>query len=160
MSDYGAIKGHSNRIRIGLSAATNSSIWAGRDPLINTLSFDTSVDTEKIYVIGSRDAVDITEGVQEISGSIERNLYSKNATYNEVIYENDTAYHDFLSATGMYGDNLSACKILLNTTSRESSDNFNRVIYGTKFHSYSTDHGATDLITESMEYDSTNVSTS
>ena len=158
MSDYGAIKGHSNRIRIGLSTATNSSIWAGRDPLINTLSFDTSVDTEKIYVIGSRDAVDITEGVQEISGSIERNLYSKNSTYNEVIYESNTTYHDFLSATGMYGANLSACKILLNTTSREANSTYNRVIYGTKFHSYSTTHGATDLVTESMDYDSTNVS--
>ena len=87
MPEYGAVKGWKNRIRIGLESAPNESIWHdGRDPLLNSLTMDTSVDIDKIFVIGSRDAVSMIEGIQEVTGSLERNLYSKNATYNEFIY--------------------------------------------------------------------------
>lgn len=154
----GAIKGHSNKIRIGLDTVGNTSIWAGPDPLINTLTFDTSVDMEKIYVVGDRDAVDIVEGVQEVTGSLERNLYSDNAS-NEIVDGGNSTHYDLLEATGLYGDNLSQVKILFNTTSRTAGSP-NRVIHGAKLHSYSTNHAATDIVTESAEYDGLNISTS
>jgi len=46
MPEYGAVKGWKNRVRIGLESAPNESIWHdGRDPLLNSLTMDTSVDT-------------------------------------------------------------------------------------------------------------------
>ena len=160
MAEYGAVKGWKNRIRIGLESCSNESIWHdGRDPLLNSFTMDTSVDIDKVFVIGTRDAVSMIEGVQEVTGSLERNLYSKNATYNEFIYAGNNSYLDLLTATGMYGESLQSCKILMNTTSNSASANYNRVIYGVKFHSYRTSTGAGDIVTESVDYDATNIST-
>ncbi|HDI73086.1 MAG TPA: hypothetical protein ENF58_03025 [Candidatus Altiarchaeales archaeon] len=160
MPEFGAVKGWKNRVRIGLESAPNESIWHdGRDPLLNSLTMDTSVDIDKVFVVGSRDAVSMIEGVQEVTGTLERNLYSKNATYNEFIYAGNNSHLDLLAATGMYGESLQSCKILMNTTSSSDSADYNRVIYGVKFHSYRTSTAAGDLVTESVDYDATNIST-
>jgi len=154
MSEYGAVKGWKNRIRIGVSSAVNESIWkAGRDPLLNSFSVETGVDIEKISVIGSRQPVSIVEGVTEVSGSIERNLYSKNATYNEFIYVNDTTHYDLLKATGLGGTEGLECKILWNPVSDDVDDGYERVITNAKFHNYRIAHAARDIIAESVDYD-------
>ena len=154
MSEYGAVKGWKNRIRIGVSSAVNESIWkAGRDPLLNSFSVETGVDIEKISVIGSRQPVSIVEGVTEVSGSIERNLYSKNATYNEFIYVNDTTHYDLLKATGLGGTEGLECKILWNPVSDDVDDGYKRVITSVKFHNYRIAHAARDIVTESVDYD-------
>jgi len=154
MSEYGAVKGWKNRIRIGVSSAVNESIWkAGRDPLLNSFSVETGVDIEKISVIGSRQPVSIVEGVTEVSGSIERNLYSKNATYNEFIYVNDTTHYDLLKATGLGGTEGLECKILWNPVSDDVDDGYERVITNVKFHNYRIAHAARDIVAESVDYD-------
>jgi len=154
MPEYGAVKGWNNRIRIGVSSALNESIWkAGRDPLLNSFSVETGVDIEKISVIGSRQPVSIVEGVTEVSGSIERNLYSKNATYNEFIYVNDSTHYDLLKATGLGGTEGLECKILWNPVSDDVDDGYKRVITNVKFHNYRIAHAARDVVTESVDYD-------
>jgi len=154
MPEYGAVKGWNNRIRIGVSSALNESIWkAGRDPLLNSFSVETGVDIEKISVIGSRQPVSIVEGVTEVSGSIERNLYSKNATYNEFIYVNDTTHYDLLKATGLGGEAGLECKILWNPLSNDPDDGYKRVITNVKFHDYRIAHAARDVVVESVDYD-------
>ena len=154
MSDYGAVKGWNNRIRIGVSSAMNESIWkGGRDPLLNSFSVETGVDIEKISVIGSRQPVSIVEGVTEVSGSLERNLYSKNATYNEFIYVNDTTHYDLLKATGLGGEEGLECKVLWNPLSNDPDDGYKRVITNVKFHNYRIAHSARDIVAESVDYD-------
>ena len=154
MSEYGAVKGWKNRIRIGVSSAMNESIWkAGRDPLLISLSVETGVDIEKISVIGSRQPVSIVEGVTEVSGSIARNLYSKNATYNEFIYVNDSTHYDLLKATGLGGTEGLECKILWNPVSDDIDDGYERVITSVKFHNYRIAHAARDVVAESVDYD-------
>ena len=154
MSEYGAVKGWNNRIRIGVSSAMNESIWkGGRDPLLNSFSVETGVDIEKISVIGSRQPVSIVEGVTEVSGSLERNLYSKNATYNEFIYVNDTTHYDLLKATGLGGEEGLECKILWNPLSNDPDDGYKRVITNVKFHNYRIAHSARDIVAESVDYD-------
>jgi len=154
MSEYGAVKGWKNRIRIGVSSAMNESIWkGGRDPLLNSFSVETGVDIEKISVIGSRQPVSIVEGVTEVSGSLERNLYSKNATYNEFIYVNDTTHYDLLKATGLGGEEGLECKILWNPLSNDPDDGYKRVITNVKFHNYRIAHSARDIVAESVDYD-------
>ena len=154
MPEYGAVKGWNNRIRIGVSSALNESIWkAGRDPLLNSFSVETGVDIEKISVIGSRQPVSIVEGVTEVSGSIERNLYSKNATYNEFIYVNDSTHYDLLIATGLGGTEGLECKILWNPVSDDVDDEYERVITNVKFHNYRIAHAARDIVAESVDYD-------
>jgi len=154
MSEYGAVKGWNNRIRIGVSSAMNESIWkGGRDPLLNSFSVETGVDIEKISVIGSRQPVSIVEGVTEVSGSLERNLYSKNATYNEFIYVNDTTHYDLLKATGLGGEEGLECKVLWNPLSNDPDDGYKRVITNVKFHNYRIAHSARDIVAESVDYD-------
>jgi len=154
MPEYGAVKGWKNRIRIGVSSAMNESIWkAGRDPLLNLFSVETGVDTDKISVLGSRQPVSIVEGVKDVTGSLERNLYSKNATYNEFIYVNDTTHYDLLKATGLQGEKSLGCKILWNPISDDSDDGYKRIITDVKFHNYRIAHSARDTIVESVDYD-------
>jgi len=154
MSEYGAVKGWKNRIRIGVSSAVNESIWkAGRDPLLNSFSVETGVDIDKISVLGSRQPVSIVEGVKDVTGSLERNLYSKNATYNEFIYVNDTTHYDLLKATGLQGEAGLECKILWNAISNKHGDGYERVIKNVKFHNYRVAHSARDIIVESVDFD-------
>lgn len=154
MSEYGAVKGWANRIRIGVSSALNESIWkAGRDPLLNSFSVETSVDIDKISVIGSRVPVSIVEGVKEVTGSLERSLYSKNTTYNEFIYVNDSTHYDLLRATGLSGEKGLECKILWNPISNNPDDSYKHIIASVKFHNYRVTHSARDIVAETVDYD-------
>jgi len=154
MSEYGAVKGWKNRIRIGVSSALNESIWkAGRDPLLNSFTTETSVDIDKISVIGSRLPVSIVEGVKDVTGSLERNLYSRNTTYNEFIYVNDTTHYDLLKATGLGGTEGLECKILWNPVSNDPDDPYKHIIANVKFHNYRVAHSARDVVAESVDYD-------
>lgn len=154
MPEYGAVKGWNNRIRIGVSSAANESIWkAGRDPLLNSFSLETSTDIEKIWVVGSREPVSIIEGVTDITGSLERNLYSKNATYNEFIYVNDSTHYDLLKATGLSGEESLSCKILYNSLSNDPNKKYNRILDNVKFHDYRITHSARDIVVESVDFD-------
>ncbi len=154
MPEHGAVKGWKNVVRIGVSSAQNESIWkAGRDPLLNSLSVETSTDIEKIWVIGSRQPVSIVEGVTDITGSLERNLYSKNATYNEFIYVNDTTHYDLLKVTGLQGEGTLGCKILYNPLSNNISDGYTRILTDVRFHNYRITHSARDIVAESVDFD-------
>jgi len=154
MPEYGAVKGWNNRIRIGVSSALNESIWkAGRDPLLNSFTTETGVDIDKISVIGSRLPVSIVEGVKDVTGSLERNLYSKNTTYNEFIYVNDSTHYDLLKATGLGGTEGLECKILWNPISNSPDDPYNHIITNVKFHNYRVAHSARDIVVESVDFD-------
>jgi len=137
-----------------------------KNPYVRSAPFDTDVAMERIYVIGSRTPVDTTEGVIDITGSIERPFF-ETATDNQFIwsgitnastilkpYEN-TSHYTLAEVCGLYGSNVSKCMILVKPVSNQTF-----VLHSVKFHSYSFGLAQGETTTESADFTAKNISTS
>jgi hypothetical protein len=143
-----ATEGHEGYVRVKLEATGNYS--ACTDPYFTSVPFDTDVAMEKIYTIGTRNAVDTVEGVIEITGSIERPYFEAVAT-NDFI----DGTHSLADVCGLYGGNVSKCTIAVSPNS-----NFTYFLHEVKFSSYSLGLAAQEITTERCDYTSNNISTS
>jgi len=143
-----AVEGHEGYTRVKLEATGNYS--ACTDPYFTSVPFDTDVAMEKIYTIGTRNAVDTVEGVIEISGSIERPYFEAVATNDFV----DGAY-SLADVCGLYGGNVSKCTIVVSPNA-----NFTYFLHSVKFSSYSLGLAAQEITTERCDFTCNNISTS
>ena len=130
-----------------------------RNPYLTSAPFDTDVAMERIYVIGSRTPADTTEGVIEISGSIER-PYFENASDNEIVWHpaqdegvNGSNYN-LAEVCGLYGDNVSECAILIKPNANQTI-----VLHAVKFHSYSFGLAQGEVTSEHCDFTANNIST-
>ena len=156
-----ASEGWEGYVRIKLE--NNSNNWSNascghaRDPRLTSAPFDTDVAMEKIYVIGSRSAVDTVEGVIDITGSIERPFFL-NESINEIVWvasgANDTGYR-LADVSGLYGTNVSKCAILVKPNSNQTY-----VLHNVKFHSYGFGMAIGEIATERADFTADNISTS
>ena len=136
-----------------------------KDPYVTSAPFDTDVAMERIYVIGSRTPVDTTEGVIEISGSLERPFF-ETATDNQFIWNatinasttakpfKNTSHYTLAEVCGLYGGNVSECTMLV-----KPSTNQTFVLHSVKFHSYSFGLAQGEVTTEHCDFTCDNIST-
>ena len=161
MSVY-ATEGWHGYVRIKLD--NESTNWSNNgsgyaiDPRVSSAPFDTAVGMEKVYVIGNRNAVDTVEGVIDITGSIERNLY-KNLSNNQIVWNGsdggaNQTHYSLVDVTGLYGTNVSKCMMLV-----KPNENTTFVLHGVKFHDYSLSFAQGELTKESASFTVENVST-
>ena len=138
----------------------NNSGGHARDPRLTSAPFDTDVAMEKIYVIGSRTAVDTVEGVIDITGSVERPFFL-NESINEIVWgatasagANESRFR-LASVSGLYGTNVSKCAMLVKPNSNQTF-----VLHNVKFHSYGFGMAQGEIATERADFTADNVSTS
>lgn len=158
-----ASEGWEGYVRIKLE--NNSNNWSGnasagyaKDPRLTTAPFDTDVAMEKIYVIGSRTAVDTVEGVIDITGSIERPFFL-NESINEIVWDANSSLNEsryrLASVSGLYGTNVSKCAMLVKPNSNQTY-----VLHNVKFHSYGFGMAIGEIATERADFTADNISTS
>jgi len=143
-----ATEGHEGYVRVKLETTAN--FTACTDPYFSSSPFDTDVAMEKIYAIGSRNAVDTVEGVIEITGSVERPYFEAVAT-NDFI----DGSHSLADVCGLYGGNVSKCTIAVSPNS-----NMTVYLHEVKFSSYGLSLSAQEVTTEKCDFTCNNVSTS
>lgn len=141
------------------NASSNGKGYYPRNPYLRSAPFDTDVAMERVYVIGSRTPADTTEGVIEISGSVER-PYFENSSTNEIVWGSATlagpngSHYTLADVCGLYGDNVSACTILVKPNANQTI-----VLHDVKFHSYSFGLAQGEVTTESASFTANNIST-
>lgn len=141
-----ATEGHEGLVRVKLEA----NAWTGcTDPYFTSSPFDTDVAMEKIYTIGSRNAVDTVEGVIDITGSVERPFFEAVAT-NDFI----NGSISLVDVCGLYGTNVSKCTIMISPNT-----NTTFFIHNVKFNSYSLGVAAQEITTERADFSADNIST-
>ena len=141
-----ATEGHEGFVRVKLEDTGNWS--ACTDPYFSSVPFDTDVAMEKIYAIGTRNAVDTVEGVIEITGSVERPFFEAVAT-NDFI---DGAY-SLGDVSGLVGTNVSKCTMVVSPNS-----NVTFYLHEIKFNSYSLGLAAQEVTSERCDYTCNNIS--
>lgn len=142
-----ATEGHEGYVRVKLEA---TGAWTNcKDPYFTSSPFDTDVAMEKIYAIGTRNAVDTVEGVIEITGSVERPHFEAVAT-NDFI---DGSF-SLADVSGLYGGNVSKCTICVSP-----NKNTTFMLHDVKFHSYSLGLAAQEITNERCDYTCNNIST-
>ena len=129
-----------------------------RDPRLTSAPFDTDVAMEKIYVIGSRTAVDTVEGVIDITGSIERPFFL-NESINQIVWAaNYSAVNQsqfrLADVSGLYGTNVSKCAMMIKPNSNQTY-----VLHNVKFHSYGFGMASGEIATERVDFTADNIST-
>lgn len=142
-----ATEGHEGHVRVKLETNT----WAGcLDPYFSSSPFDTDVAMEKIYAIGTRNAIDTVEGVIDITGSVERPFFEAVAT-NDFI----NGSISLVDVCGLYGGNVSKCTIMVSPNA-----NATFFLHNVKFHSYSLGVAAQEITVERSDFSADNISTS
>ena len=130
-------------------------VWSNAtEPYLTSAPFDTDVAMERIYVIGSRTPADTTEGVMEISGSIDRPFF-ESAARNEIILVVGDTQKTLAQTCGIYGGNVSACCMLVQPSSNQTF-----VLHDVKFHSYSLSFAQGEVTGEHCDFTADNISTS
>ena len=159
-----AMEAHEASVRLKLENSSNN--WSNasggypNDPYLTSSPMDTDVSMEKIYVIGSRNAIDTVEGVIDITGSIERPLLEAVAN-NRIIWDAamvsgaNVSHYTLSEVCGLYGTNVSKCTMLVKPT-----DNQTYVYHSVKFHSYSLGLAQGEVVTEKADFTADNISTS
>ena len=150
-----AAEGWEGYCRIQLQSVWDGSpgTWTNAtEPYLTSAPFDTDVAMERIYVIGSRTPADTTEGVIEISGSIDRPFF-ESAARNQVIW-NGSAQKTLAQTCGLYGGNVSACIMLVKPVSNQTF-----VLHDVKFHSYSLTFAQGEVTGEHCDFTADNIST-
>ena len=145
----GVSRGWKGVVRIADSKTTITN-GSAPDPKLTSAPIDVSTTLEKLYIIGTRDPDEISQGSREISGSVERNFDGGNVAYYgglisldevcEIGVENSSEYTIFIAPNG-------------------SGNAPEFYIRGARFGSYSLSITADGITTESAEWVATNVST-
>ena len=139
-----------------------SSECYAKDPYLTSAPFDTDVAMERVYVIGHRTPVDTTEGVIEISGSVERpffeNISDNSFIWNASIWTysgyHNTSHYSLADVCGLYGTNVSKCTILIKPNANQTV-----VLHEVKFHSYGFGLAQGEVTTEHCDFTCDNIST-
>ena len=143
-----AAEGWQGRTRIKLESDANFNNCT--EPYLTSAPFDTDVAMERIYVIGSRTPADTTEGVIEISGSIDRPFFESSAR-NAIV--GSTTKYNLAQVSGLYGTNVSKCTMLVNPVHNQTY-----VLHDVKFHSYSLSFAQGEVTTEHCDFTCDNIS--
>ena len=155
-------KGWRGTVRVITDTYLNTST-AGRqsmfvnssDPYVKSNPINTTVPLDKIFTIGTRAAIDIVEGEQEVTGSLERNFYV-NESDNAFVRSGNASFKTLREVSGIYGDALTKCAMQVNLEKNSSTQLI--YIFGIKFHDWSITLSAGDMIMESVTWDATNIS--
>jgi len=145
MSVY-ATEGWHGYVRIKLD--NESTNWSNNgsgyaiDPRVSSAPFDTAVGVE---------------GVIDITGSIERNLFT-NLSDNQIIWNGsdggaNQTHYSLVDVCGLYGTNVSKCMMLI-----KPNENTTFVLHGVKFHDYSLGVAQGELTKESASFTCDNIS--
>jgi len=149
-----ALEGWEGEVRIQTEKewAANVSWGNCTEPYLTSAPFDTDVAMEKIYVIGSRNAVDTVEGVIDITGSIERPFF-ESGERNKIIWDG-TVQKTLAETSGLYGTNVTGCTMKIKPVSNQTI-----VLHNVKFHSYGFGLAQGEITTERADFTADNVST-
>jgi len=153
----GALRGWQGKVRIVTATQGNASGFEDApDPRLTSAPFETSVDSEKVYVIGTRDAVDILMSTQEVSGSVERPFFSDNAS-NQIVHAGNGSAFTLAEVAGIEGGEPIECWMAIQPHSNTS---FVFVLKGVKFRGWSFNVAAGDVTTERADFDATSINIS
>jgi len=151
------VKGWRGEVKIMVDTNTNTSWFdAAPDPYLDRNPLSTTTPTENIYAIGTKTAIDILEGEQEITGTVERS-FMKNESFNTFILsaEVSNASYTLADVAGVTLANMVDCRmrILPNT----SEDRQGYVVTGAKFHDWGLDLAAGDRTVEHADWTATGI---
>jgi len=150
----GALKGWQGKVRIVTANQGNQSGFEDApDPLLTSAPFETSVDSEKVFAIGTRDAIDIILSTQEVSGSVERPFFSDNSS-NQIVHAGNGSAFTLAEVAGIEGGEPIECWMAIQP---HKDTNFCFVLKGVKFRSWSFNIAAGDITTERADFDATSI---
>jgi len=148
----GATRGWKGYVRI---ADTKANLASAADPMLDTSPLSIANNLESIFIIGKKTADELSEGNQEITGTIERYIRTVNAS-NLIIYNGSAI--DLPTACGVYGDNLDSNKFIMHIAPNGSGTAPEFFIRDVKFDSYDITLEAGGLVKETANWIGLNIS--